>query len=90
MPAGKCWKSFKRNVPNKNLKTSPSLISKQFLTLHGHIHESRRITGIDTVEIGRTTVHQPGQERLWRHLIYSIVDIEGNAVLVERRRGFLG
>ena len=60
------------------------------LTLHGHIHESRRITGIDTVEIGRTTVHQPGQERLWRHLIYSIVDIEGNAVLVERRRGFLG
>jgi len=60
------------------------------LTLHGHIHESCRITGIDTVEIGRTTVHQPGQERLWRRLIYSIVDIEGNIVLVERRRGAVG
>jgi len=56
------------------------------LTLHGHIHESCLITGTDTVQIGRTTVHQPGQERLWKHLVYSIVEIEGNAVLVERRR----
>lgn len=55
------------------------------LTLHGHIHESCRITGTDTVEIGRTTVHQPGQERFRGRLIYSIVDIEENAVLVERR-----
>jgi Icc-related predicted phosphoesterase len=55
------------------------------LTLHGHIHESCRITGTDTVAIGRTTVHQPGQERFWGRLIYSIVDIEGNTVLVERR-----
>jgi len=60
------------------------------LTLHGHIHESRQITGTDTLEIGRTVVHQPGQERLWRRLIYSIVDIEGNSVLVERRMSSLG
>jgi Icc-related predicted phosphoesterase len=59
-------------------------------TLHGHIHESFRITGTDTVEIGRTIVHQPGQERLWRRLIYSIVEIEGNAALVERRSISLG
>jgi Icc-related predicted phosphoesterase len=55
------------------------------LTLHGHIHESCRITGIDTVKIGRTTVHQPGQERFGGRLVYSIVDIEEGTVLVERR-----
>ncbi len=55
------------------------------LTLHGHIHESFRVTGTDTVQIGRTTVHQPGQERLAGRLVYSIVDIEADAVLVERR-----
>jgi hypothetical protein len=60
------------------------------LTLHGHIHESCRITGADTVKIGRTTVHQPGQERFWGYLVYSIVEIERNAVLVERRRDSLG
>jgi Icc-related predicted phosphoesterase len=60
------------------------------LTLHGHIHESCRITGTDTVEIGRTIVHQPGQDRFWGRLIYSIVDIQGNAVLVERRRDSVG
>lgn len=59
---------------------------QSLLTLHGHIHESCLITGTDTVQIGRTTVHQPGQERLWKRLVYSIVEIEGNAVLVERRR----
>jgi Icc-related predicted phosphoesterase len=55
------------------------------LTLHGHIHESRRITGIDTVKIGRTTVHQPGQERFLGRLIYSIVEIEEGTVRVERK-----
>ena len=55
------------------------------LTLHGHIHESCLITGTDTVQIGRTTVHQPGQERFRGRLIYSVVEIEGEAVLVERR-----
>ena len=60
------------------------------LALHGHIHESCRITGTDTIEIGRTVVHQPGQERMWKRLIYSIVDIEGNAVLVERRNTLFG
>ncbi len=55
------------------------------LTLHGHIHESPRITGIDTVKIGRTTVHQPGQERFLGRLTYSIVEIEEGTVRVERR-----
>jgi Icc-related predicted phosphoesterase len=55
------------------------------LTLHGHIHESPRITGIDTVKIGRTTVHQPGQERFLGRLVYSIVEIEKGAVRIERR-----
>lgn len=55
------------------------------LTLHGHIHESCRITGIDTVKIGRTTVHQPGQERFLGRLVYSMVEIEEGTVRVERR-----
>lgn len=55
------------------------------LTLHGHIHESPRITGRDTVPLGRTTVHQPGQERFLGRLVYSIVAIEEGAVRVERR-----
>jgi Icc-related predicted phosphoesterase len=55
------------------------------LTLHGHIHESPRITGIDTAKIGRTTVHQPGQERFLGRLAYSIVEIEEGTVRVERR-----
>ena len=54
------------------------------LSLHGHIHESCRITGIDTVKIGRTTVHQPGQERFLGRLTYSIVAIEEGTVRVER------
>jgi len=55
------------------------------LTLHGHIHESPRVTGIDTAQIGRTTIHQPGQERLWGRLVYSIVEIDDGTVWVERR-----
>ncbi|MCL5281379.1 MAG: metallophosphoesterase [Planctomycetes bacterium] len=56
-----------------------------FLTLHGHIHESPRITGIDTVKIGRTTVHQPGQDRFLGRLVYSIVEIEADTVRIDRR-----
>ncbi len=55
------------------------------LTLHGHIHESPRITGVDTVKIGRTTVHQPGQEHFLGRLVYSIVEIEEGTVRVQRR-----
>jgi Icc-related predicted phosphoesterase len=55
------------------------------LTLHGHIHESPRVTRIDTVKIGRTTVHQPGQERFLGRLVYSIVEIEEGTVRVQRR-----
>lgn len=58
---------------------------RPLLSLHGHIHESCQITGIDTVKIGRTTVHQPGQERFRGRLVYSIVDIEEGTVRVERR-----
>ncbi len=58
------------------------------LTLHGHIHESCRITGIDTMKIGRTTVHQPGQERFEGRLVYSTVEIEESVVRVERRSTF--
>ena len=59
--------------------------NQPLLTLHGHIHESYLITGTDTVQIGRTTCHQPGQERFMERLIYSSIDIEGNMVLIERR-----
>jgi Icc-related predicted phosphoesterase len=55
------------------------------LTLHGHIHESCRVTGIDTAKIGRTTVHQPGQDWVLRRLVYSIVEIEEGTVRVKRR-----
>jgi Icc-related predicted phosphoesterase len=55
------------------------------LTLHGHIHESPRITGIDTVKIGRTTVHQPGQDRCFGQLVYSIIEIEEGTVRIDRR-----
>ncbi len=55
------------------------------LTLHGHIHESPRITGIDTAKIGRTTVHQPGQDRFLGRLTYSIVEIDEGIVRVQRR-----
>jgi len=63
--------------------------NQPLLTLHGHIHESYQITGKDTVQIGRTAVHQPGQERFMGRLVYSIVDIEGSTVLVERRTEIL-
>lgn len=59
--------------------------NQPLLTLHGHIHESSQITGMHTVRMGRTTVHQPGQGRFMERLVYSIVDIEGSSVLVERR-----
>lgn len=55
------------------------------LTLHGHIHESPRVAGIDTVKIGRTTVHQPGQDWFVGRLAYSIVEIEEGDVRIERR-----
>ena len=67
-----------------DLRADPWLFY-MLITIHGHIHESSQLTGKDTVRIGRTTVHQPGQERFMERLVYSIVDIEGNTVLVERR-----
>ena len=60
-------------------------INQPLLTLHGHIHESCLITGVDTVSIGRTIVHQPGQERFIGRLTYSIIDIQGDKALIERK-----
>lgn len=54
------------------------------LTLHGHIHESPLITGVDTVELGRTTVHQPGQDG-FGSVIFSIISINEDGVSVERK-----
>ncbi len=51
------------------------------LTLHGHIHESPLITGVDTVMIGRTTVHQPGQTA-GAEAVFSLVSIRESEVRV--------
>jgi Icc-related predicted phosphoesterase len=59
--------------------------NQPLLTLHGHVHESYLMTGIDTVKIGRTTAHQPGQEGFMGRLIYSTIDIQGDKVLIKRR-----
>jgi len=59
--------------------------NQPLLTLHGHVHESYLITGIDTVKIGRTTAHQPGQERFMERLVYSTTDIKGDTVLMKRK-----
>ncbi len=54
------------------------------LTLNGHIHESPMITGIDTAELDRTIVHQPGQNG-FGDVIFSIISVECDQVSVERR-----
>jgi Icc-related predicted phosphoesterase len=60
---------------------------RPLLTLHGHIHESPLITGKDTVRIGQTTAHQPGQQRFLNRLTYSIVAVHPHTVSIERRAG---
>ncbi len=49
-----------------------------YLTLHGHIHESPRVSGIFMEEIGNTVSINPGQEpgRL-RAVIFNSVDVKG-------------
>ena len=43
------------------------------LTLHGHIHESPRMTGKWFAEVGRTVCIQPGQ---LHELSYAVVDLD--------------
>lgn len=45
------------------------------LSLHGHIHESFRMTGIWKAPIGRTWAVQPGQGGM--HPVYCVIDLEG-------------
>lgn len=49
------------------------------LTLHGHIHESPEMTGQWKVEIGRTTVVQPGQ--IVKGLVWVEIDIEDDKIV---------
>jgi Icc-related predicted phosphoesterase len=52
------------------------------LTLHGHIHESPKVTGEHTAKLGRTIAHQPGQG-VGGILIYSIITIDKDKVEIE-------
>lgn len=49
-----------------------------YLTLHGHIHESPRRTGIWRTEVGNTVCVQVGQP--WRDLSASIINLETREV----------
>lgn len=57
------------------------------LTLHGHIHESPEVTGVHTVRLNRTVVHQPGQHVALRSakpaVTASVVAIDGHMVNVD-------
>ena len=52
------------------------------LTLHGHIHESPKVTGEHTAKLGRTIAHQPGQG-VGGILTYSIITIDEDKVEIE-------
>jgi Icc-related predicted phosphoesterase len=54
------------------------------LTLHGHIHESPDVTGLDTCRLGRTTCHQPGQ-RGPRALTLSHITLDAEQVSIDRQ-----
>lgn len=58
--------------------------TQPLLTLHGHIHESPEITGCHTAHLGRTTLHQPGQQRHQGKLAYSLISIEDSFVEIKR------
>ena len=47
--------------------------TQPLLSLHGHIHESPRVTGAWRVDVGRTVAVQPGQEG---RLAYVVADLE--------------
>lgn len=49
------------------------LDAQPLLSLHGHIHESPRISGVWRAEVGRTVAVQPGQEG---RLTYVVADLE--------------
>lgn len=53
--------------------------SNSYMSLHGHIHESPRISGIWYNELGKTICIQPGQTELGeRKFYYVIIDTELN------------
>jgi len=53
--------------------------SNSYMSLHGHIHESPRISGIWYNELGKTICIQPGQTELGeRKCYYVIIDTELN------------
>lgn len=54
--------------------------TQPLLSLHGHIHESPRVTGVWKAEIGDTVVIQPGQERF---LCYVVIDITNENIEAE-------
>jgi Icc-related predicted phosphoesterase len=55
--------------------------NQPLLTLHGHIHESPRVSGIWKAHLGKTIAIQPGQEDKF---IYVIINIEGSNLEVSR------
>lgn len=53
--------------------------SNSYMSLHGHIHESPRISGLWYNELGKTTCIQPGQTELGeKECYYVIIDTELN------------
>lgn len=48
-----------------------------YLTLHGHIHESPRVTKRYTTRLGRTTCVNPGQRAQLHAVIFDLEDVEG-------------
>jgi Icc-related predicted phosphoesterase len=55
-----------------------------FLTLHGHIHESPDLTGVETCHVGQTLCHQPGQ-RGPRALTVSEITFDAHSAQCQRR-----
>jgi uncharacterized protein len=54
--------------------------NQPLLSLHGHVHESPRVSGVWKAEIGETLAIQPGSERF---LPYVVIDLVGETVKAE-------
>jgi Icc-related predicted phosphoesterase len=53
------------------------LDTQPLMSLHGHIHESPRVSGVWRADVGRTVAVQPGQEA---PLAYIVADLESTDV----------
>ena len=54
--------------------------SNAYMSLHGHIHESPRMSGLWYNVLGKTICIQPGQTELRnKEMFYVIVDTENNS-----------